>query len=191
MTIPFIVHQAWFGGERPERIRQFMIGARKFHLGWDIKIWNEDNIKDLGLDVAQLKDKCVNWAGVSNVVRLHAVNKFGGVWLDSDVEVLKPFTPLLNHKAFAARQDTDRLCNAVWGAVEGHPFVKWQIKHQDKLMTQDAATGVYLMSEAPRYGVQIVPTPWFYPWSYDSPVEARHPQPSSFAVHWWSGSWQK
>lgn len=189
--IPKRIIQCWLGGERPERIRQFMIGVRKHHPDWEILVFHEDNIKDLGLDVAHLKDKCVNWAGVSNVVRLHAVNQLGGVWLDSDVEVLKLFTPLLNYEAFAARQDTDRLCNAVFGAVEGHPWIKFQIEHRDELMNSDAANGVYLMTRAPRAGVEIVPTPWFYPFSYDAKPENRVASPSSFAIHWWDGSWQK
>lgn len=189
--IPKRIIQCWFGSERPERIRQFMIGVRKHHPGWEVLVFHEDNVKDLGLDVADLKHRCVNWAGVSNVVRLHAVNKYGGIWLDSDIEVLKPFTPLLSRQAFAAKQDADRICNAVFGAVENHPWLQWQIRFQNRLLTQDAAEGVFLMTEAPRDGVEIIPTPWVYPFLYDVPVEKRCAMPSSYCIHHWDGSWTK
>jgi len=168
-----------------------MSSVRRHHRDWEIFIFNENSTKRLGLDLDHLKSKCVNWAGVSNIVRLHAVNQLGGIWMDTDVEVLKPFTPLLNHKAFAARQDEDRLCNAVFGAVAGHPWIKWQIQFQNRLMTQNAAEGVFLMTEAPRDGLEVLPTPWIYPFFYDFPPERKKAHPSSFCVHHWDGSWNK
>lgn len=179
------------GGDRPERIRQMMLSIRQHNLGWDIRCWHEGNVKDLGLDVNALKDRCVNWASVSNVVRLHAVNQFGGIWCDSDILALKPFNKLRAYKAFAAKQDCLRLCNAFFGAEPGHQWLEWQIARHERLMDADAAAGVYLMTDAPRNGVELIPTHWCYPYSYDTPAENRVPHRDSLAEHKWDGSWTK
>lgn len=190
--IPKIIHQFW-EGERPEPIRQMMISVRKHHPDWDIKIWHGGNVKDLGLDIAHLKDKCVNWASVSNVVRLHAINRHGGFWLDSDVQVLKPLTPLLIHDATAAFQteSDQRLCNAVFSAKPGHPWIRWQIANQERMMNADAANGVYVMTDAPRRGLTIVWTHYYYPFGFENPPKERIPPSSSFTDHHWDGSWTR
>lgn len=189
--IPKIVHQVCFGGKPSDQIAEWMEIVRKFHPSWQIIIWHENDIGQLGLDFGQLKFKCVNWASLSNIVRLHALYDFGGIYLDLDCEILKPLDPLLENDAFAARQDSDRLCNAVAGSVANHRFIKWQIDRQERLENEDAASAIYLMSEAPRDGVTIVPTELFYPFLWDTPIDERMAHPDSFMLHHWKGSWKK
>lgn len=188
--IPKICHQAWFG-PRPEEIRQMMLTVRRHHPDWEIKLWHEDNIKDLGLNFADLMDKCQNFASVSNVVRLHAIFQFGGIWIDSDCKVLKSFEPLRIYSAFAATQDGKRLCNAVMGAQQAHPWIISQIMRQDYLMNADAARAIYLMNDTPLHAMKELPTSYFYPWHYEDAPEKRHPKPESYCEHFWSGSWSK
>ena len=188
--IPKIIHLFW-AGAFPKEMLPWHDSIAGHHPDWEINLWTPDTIEVLGLDCNALKFDCVNWAGVSNIVRLHAVNKFGGVWLDSDCEVLKPLDPLLERNAFAARQDGDRICNAVFGAVAEHHCLKWQIAREQQLRSEDAAQGVYLMSEAPRDGVTILPMEYFYPFSYNAKPEDRKAHPDSFLIHHWKGSWTK
>jgi len=188
--IPYRIHQFWAGPDRPEDIRQMMISVREKHLGWEIRVWNEDNIKDLGLNFDDLMDKCQNFASVSNVVRLHAVYQLGGLFLDADVEVLKPMDRMLWHRANAAFQDEKYICNAIFSAEAGHPWLKAQIDRQDYLMNGDAARGPYAMTEAPREGLNIVPTNVLYPFHFDTPKGKWGTVPSeAICIHHWKGSW--
>lgn len=189
--IPRIIHQVCFGGKPSGQILDCMETVQHYHASWRRIIWNEKNVDQLGLDIGQLKFKCVNWASVSNIVRLHALYKFGGAYLDLDCELLKPLDPLLENDAFAAEQDSGRLCNAAMGASANHRFIRWQIDRQERLENEDAATAIYLMSEAPRDGVTIVPTSYFYPFLWDTPLDERMAHPDSFMLHHWSGSWKK
>lgn len=155
-------------------------------------------MKELGLDFEPLIFECQNFASLSNIVRLHALDKMGGVYLDTDIEVLKPFDSLLHLDAFCALQDkiafekdNGRICNAVMAASAGHPWIKWQIQNQDALKTNDAAFGVYIASAAPREGLTILPTEFFYPFLWSAIAHERRPHADSYAAHHWSGSWSK
>lgn len=156
-------------------------------------LWDEDAcVATLGLNILELKDRFQNWAAVSNLVRLLILQRYGGVYTDLDVECLKPIAPLLIHSAFAATQDdlppAGRVCNAILGAVKGHPYINWQVERTDRL-NADGATGVYLASDAPRDGLTLVPRHLVYPFAYDSAPEARVLHPDSILVHHWEGSW--
>lgn len=189
MPIPKRIIQCWFG-ERPEDIRQMMLTVSQHHPDWEILVFHEDNIKDLGLNFADLMDKCQNFASVSNVVRLHAVHVFGGYWIDSDVKCLKPLDPLLGYKATACFQDAEeRLCNAVFSAEPGHPWIKWQLERKELLLDADAAKSVYLMTEAPRDGLIILPQEFYYPFGFENPPKDRTPPDESYTDHFWKGSW--
>jgi mannosyltransferase OCH1-like enzyme len=184
------IHTFW-AGSCDEQVEKLFDKMERVNSGFKIYRWSDSSIHRLGLDVEDLKFRCQNWAGVSNIVRLHALNQFGGIWLDSDVECLKPLDPLLEHGAFYAFQDESRLCNAVLGATAGHPFLRWQIEREERLKCEDAAEGVYLLTEAPREGVTILPTNYFYPFDFSTPLEERIAHPDSYCLHWWSGSWCK
>lgn len=154
-------------------------------------LWTEKTIPSLGLDLAQLKRDHLTMAGASNVVRLKAVLDHGGMYLDTDIEPLKPIDNILVYSAIAARQDGDRLCNAFFGAEAGHPWIRWQWDRVDQQKGIPAYWGVDLMSAAPRAGVTIVPSEVCYPYLWDAPAEKRVPHEASQVVHHWEGSWNK
>lgn len=192
MPTPKIIHQVHFGVRPPRQIRQWMDGVKAKHPTWEYHLWTEKNIGELGLEYEPLIFECQNFASLSNIVRLHAIFKFGGYYLDSDVACLKPLDPLLNHRATACFQDDQqRICNAIFSAEAGHQWIGWQIDRQDGLKDGDAAKGVYLMTEAPREGVTILPQETYYPFSWENPPKDRTPSSASYTDHFWSGSWSK
>jgi len=132
---------------------------------------------------------------VTNILRLYLLNRFGGVWLDTDVEAIDTLErlPLDNYRAFAAEQDGGRICNAVMGADVGHQWIREQImrSYRGEFPIKDPASGVYVATAAPREGLTIIPQHYVYPWMYDSPPEKRVPHADSILVHHWQGSWNK
>lgn len=193
--IPRLIHNVWFGGPLSHEAIRCRRTILHHNPDFTHILWREDEcVRELGLNILELKDRLQSWASVSNLVRLLILEKHGGLYLDSDIEALKPLDPLLSHSAVAATQDdlppNGRVCNAFLGAEKWHPWIRWQVEHAERL-NADAATGVYLASEAPRDGLTLVPRHLAYPWPCDAQPEAKIPHPDSILLHHWQGSWTK
>jgi mannosyltransferase OCH1-like enzyme len=162
---------------------------------WEIKLWDDWCLKSwMGIKSEELLAKFWSPASASNMARLLVVKKFGGIYLDMDME---PHRPLANVRqvyghAFAADQGDGRLCNAAFGAPPDHPWIDWQIEHgSGDCDPHDAAWGVYTMTKAPRDMVHVLGPASFYPYHYDDPVDKRVPDEYTICEHKWDGSWTK
>ena len=94
--IPKIIHYCWFGkGPKPELAIKCIESWKKYCPDYEIKEWNEDNF-DLNYN-AYVKEAYENkkWAFVTDVVRLYALVNYGGIYMDTDVEVIKPLDEFL------------------------------------------------------------------------------------------------
>jgi len=187
--IPKIIHQVHFGGKPSKKLGDWMNTVRDLHPDWDYLLWDEHNLPLLKLNLQELQDSFPKWAGVSNAVRLKAILDFGGVYLDTDCECLKPLNPLLEQRAFAALQDERRLCNAVFGAEAGHFWIAWQWTHVHEWTGHAADWGVELMSLSPRKNLTVLPAHAFYPFLWDAPQSKRSAHADSYLVHHWEKSW--
>lgn len=106
--IPKIIHYCWFGKKPiPDNLQNYMTTWQKWMPDWEYKEWNEDNfnIETAPLYVRQAY-KAKKFAFVSDYVRLWALEQYGGVYLDTDVEVLRPFEPLLKDTAFIGFEES-------------------------------------------------------------------------------------
>lgn len=100
--IPKKIHYCWFGrSEMPEQAKQCIASWYKFMPDWEYKFWNEDNVDLTESDYAKEAYEAHKFAFVSDYVRLWALEREGGIYLDTDVEVFKPFDDLLGYHAFA------------------------------------------------------------------------------------------
>lgn len=91
--IPKIIHYCWFGnGNKSALIQECMKTWKSVLFDYEIREWSE---KDLYLfqenRYVQQAYKAKKWAFVADVFRLYAVKTFGGIYLDTDVEVRKSF----------------------------------------------------------------------------------------------------
>ena len=100
--IPKIIHYCWFGrGEMPELAQKCIESWHKYMPDWEYKLWNENNFD---INYNQYVNEAYNahkYAFVSDVSRLYALVEEGGIYLDTDVLLLKSLEPLINYKAFA------------------------------------------------------------------------------------------
>lgn len=119
--IPKIIHYCWFGrGEMPDLVVQCIASWHKYMPDWEYRLWTEASFtqtlsplkggEDCWLDYmpAYVKEAYAakKYAFVSDYVRLWALEREGGLYLDTDVEVLKSFEPLMNDTAFIGLEES-------------------------------------------------------------------------------------
>lgn len=124
--IPKKIHYCWFG-EKPKskEVLAFIETWKQVMPDYVIKEWNEDNfdIKNSCNYVREAYNE-KKFAFVSDFVRIYALYNEGGIYLDTDVEVLKSYNPLLTFKAFFGLEDKDRVATCVIGGEKEYPLFK-------------------------------------------------------------------
>ncbi len=100
--IPKKIHYCWLGhGEMPQLATDCIASWHKKMPDWDYKLWNEDNFDVNSTPYTSEAYASGKYAFVSDYIRLLALECEGGIYLDTDVEVLRPLDGLLDNKAFA------------------------------------------------------------------------------------------
>lgn len=125
--IPRKIHWCWVGpAPIPERHRAWMDGVRAAMPGYACRLWGNGDLPD-----NRFTRECLKWrkyALLSDWMRLRVLLDEGGFYLDTDVEVRKPFDPLLEHSCVLGLDpcvvEKKPVANAIMGAEPGHPFVR-------------------------------------------------------------------
>ena len=108
--IPNIIHYCWFGrGEMPELAQECIASWHRYMPEYTFKCWNEDSFDVNGVPYVNEAYEVGKFAFVSDYVRLWALEMDGGLYLDTDVEVFKPFDDLLHLSAFAGFEGSKHL----------------------------------------------------------------------------------
>lgn len=107
VNIPKIIHYCWFGRqEKPEKVKKCIESWEKFCPDYQIICWNEDNYKiESKCAFVQEAYRAGKWAFVSDYARIEVVYEHGGVYLDTDVELLKPLDDIICQGAYAGFED--------------------------------------------------------------------------------------
>ena len=110
MSIPKIIHYCWFGrGEIPKHDQQCIDSWKKYCPDYEIIQWNEDNYDITQIPYTKEAYETHKWAFVSDYARIDLVYRLGGIYLDTDVELIKPLDDLLQLSAFAG-MEVDSKC---------------------------------------------------------------------------------
>ena len=99
--IPKKIHYCWFGrGPMPELALKCIESWHRYMPDYEYKLWNEDNFDVNSNQYVKEAYEARKFAFVTDYVRLYALNTEGGIYMDTDVEVLKPYDDLLSLPAF-------------------------------------------------------------------------------------------
>lgn len=160
--IPKIIHYCWFGGApKSAFVKKCMQTWQKKMPDYELKEWNESNF-DINNSIPFVKEayKAKKWAFVTDYVRLYALYTEGGIYMDTDVKVLKPFDEFLKYNFFSAHEkhpfffekenllllNDDKtlkdnetmvegwaILSAIMGSVAGLPYLKDCLEHYNNL----------------------------------------------------------
>lgn len=127
MSISKIIHYCWFGrNEKPKLALKCIKSWKKYCPDYKIIEWNEDNfvISECPLYVRQAYE-AKKWAFVTDYVRLKVVHDYGGIYLDTDVELCKTLDGLLEYKAYFGFENEKYIATGLgFGAPKDMPILK-------------------------------------------------------------------
>lgn len=132
--IPKIIHYTWFSNDPfPQMVKDCMSTWKEFLPDYEFVLWDMEKISSINNRFMKEALGKRKWAFAADFVRIYALYHFGGIYIDTDVEVYKSFDSLLDNDAFIGRENSfhlDRrravryLTSHCMGAVKGHPFFK-------------------------------------------------------------------
>jgi len=121
--IPKIIHYCWFGrSPKPDLIKSCIQSWKKYCPEYEIIEWNEDNFDVNICCYTQEAYEAKKWAFVSDFARLYVLYHYGGVYFDTDVEVLRPMDEFLTDSAFTGFESNDSPVTAVMGSEKNLPL---------------------------------------------------------------------
>lgn len=126
VLIPKKIHYCWFGGaEIPVKLQNYIDTWKKVCPDYEIIRWDESNFNvSQNVYMKQAYD-CKKWGFVSDCARLHIIYREGGIYLDTDVELLRSLDDLLCDEMFChADSNTSINFGVGFGAVKGHELIK-------------------------------------------------------------------
>lgn len=135
MSIPKVLHYCWFGGApKPKNIQNCIRSWKKYCPDYEIIEWNEQNFDvSQSLYTRQAYD-ARRWAFVADYARLKILYEQGGIYMDTDVELLRPLDDLLAYPAFFGFQHNNEVATGLsFGAEARSPVVKALLDDYDSL----------------------------------------------------------
>ncbi|KPI49296.1 glycosyltransferase [Clostridioides difficile] len=208
--IPKKIHYVWFGGPKGN-IENICINSWKEKLPeYEIVEWNEKNF-DIDKEIKGNKflEECYKrklWAFISDYTRIKVLYEQGGVYMDTDMQILKDITPLLENNRLICGYEDDReyINGAIIGVEKGHPFLKDLLEYYEKeVLTSSLFTIPKIMThlmeknhkkiDPNNYeeGIRVYDKEYFYPFGFKEDFTPECITENTFGIHWWGKSWAK
>lgn len=202
--IPKKIHYCWFGkGEKPKLAQKCIASWKKYCPDYEIIEWNENNFDVNTNAYTKMCYEQRKYAFLSDYLRLLVVEKQGGIYFDTDVEVVKSLDDLLNQKAFFGFEDDGHVNTGEgFGAEPENPVVQQMIREYDSLLdgehgvigcpilnTQSLVKfGLVLNGKKQCLeGMTVYPADYFNP--YDDPTGVLTKTENTYSIHWYGKSW--
>lgn len=147
--IPKIIHYCWFSGEKyPPQIKRCIQSWKQQLPGYEFILWDGNRFD---FNSVPFVKKCIEmrkWAFAADYIRLYAVYTQGGIYLDSDVMVLRPFDGILDCNAFWGIDANDGQHYAfpeaaIFGSVKGLEPLRDMMSYYEKLPVSEIAPATF------------------------------------------------
>lgn len=205
--IPRVIHYCWFGGAPlPPSAERCLASWRKHFPGWEIRRWDEGNYDVRTTPYTAEAYDARKYAFVSDYARFDILHRHGGVYFDTDVEVIRPFDDLLAHGPFMGMEGSWVNPGLGMAAEAGDALLSELLRHYEKMHFIDAqgrqmpgtvvshTTEVLLRHGYERNGLQqhvagfnIYPPEYLNP--FDDITGRLRITPSTHSIHHYAKSW--
>lgn len=200
--IPKIIHYCWFGPNPLPKMVEMCIETWKEHLsGYQLMFWNETN-SPMDHPFVQQAYARGKYAFVSDYVRLWAVYEYGGIYLDTDMFLIKPLDSFLEQEIFFGYEDANSSCinAAIFGAVQSHEFIRSVLdKYNGLVLSKDVTSITIPLIVTSTYhevnskeNIKIFSYDYFYPFPHKrrkSKKFIKFASANTYAIHLWNFSW--
>ena len=197
MSIPKIIHYCWLSGE------PFSNLARKCIESWHKKmpdytyiLWDREKIKEISSKWVDSSLEAKKWAFAADYIRLYSLYKYGGIYLDCDVEIVKSFNDLLNCECFLGREGHKNLVEAaVMGCSSGLEWTKCALEWYNnrvfdisQLNNPSIAVPFILKKVLEQFpNIKLLPSDYFSP--KDNRTGILNITSNTYAIHHFDGNW--
>ncbi|MCQ2468650.1 MAG: glycosyl transferase [Ruminococcus sp.] len=133
--IPKKIHYCWFGrGEKPKLAQKCIASWRKYCPDYEIIEWNEDNFDVNYNEYTRYCYENRKWAFLTDYVRLLLIHQHGGIYFDTDVELIKSPNGLLDNDAYFGFENSEFVNTGLgFGAVANHPVIEAMMERYSTL----------------------------------------------------------
>ena len=205
--IPKKLHYCWFGrGEKPKLAIKCIESWKKICPDYEIIEWTEDTFDINQHPYLRWCYENKKWAFLSDFARLLIIQKYGGIYFDTDVELIKSPNSLLEYEAFYGFENKTNVATGLgFGSESNHVIINEMVEQYLNLTPNEE--GEYPLIVCPalntkalkKYGLQsnglrqnirgaeIFPVEYFNP--YDDPTGVLNKTKNTISIHWYSKSW--
>lgn len=132
LKIPKILHYCWFGNnKKPDLIVKCIESWEKYCPDYEIIEWNETNFDVNSNTYVKEAYEAKKWAFVTDYVRLYVLSKYGGIYVDSDVEFFKNLDCFLECQAFTGFESKDSPITAIMGCIKSYQLFNDLLAYYD------------------------------------------------------------
>jgi mannosyltransferase OCH1-like enzyme len=192
--IPKVIHYCWLSGDPlPEKFEYCVKTWHEKLDGYEFVLWNFDRFdinRSIWVKQAFLAKK---YAFAADYIRLFAIYNYGGIYLDMDVEVVKPFGDLLNRNIMLGYEDDDdgTIAADCFGAEKWHPFIKKCLDYHEREFNAPMVLPVImrniLKESFSGEDYHILPSEYFSPKNFfTGKIEKTK---NTYTIHHYTGSW--
>lgn len=202
--IPKKIHYCWFGyGEKPKLAQKCIASWKKHCPDYEIIEWNEENFDVNRNAYTRMCYEQKKYAFLSDYIRLIVVNEHGGIYFDTDVELVKSFDNFLDNRAFFGFENKKYVNTGVgFGAEAGNKVVRQMIAEYDILINgQNGTIGCPILNTQAlqKFGLMlngrqqildeavVYPIEFFNP--YDDVTGILNKTENTYSIHWFAKSW--
>lgn len=212
--IPKVIHYCWFGrNPLPESAQKCIASWRKFFPNYEIKEWNEDNFDVNSIQYTYEAYEAKKYAFVSDYARFWILYNYGGLYFDTDVEVIKPMDDIIERGAFmgievlAQNGGGPQVAPGLGLGVNPglglykvllEKYSTLRFKNEDGSLNQKTIVtyNTEVLQEfglRPTNEIQEVAGVWIYPADYFNPLDSLTGKlkltDNTRSIHWYMNSW--
>jgi mannosyltransferase OCH1-like enzyme len=191
--IPKTIHYCWLSGDPvPEKFQNCMKTWKEKFTDYEFILWDTKRF-DINSSVwVKQAFEAKKYACAADYIRLFAIYNHGGIYLDMDIEAVRPFAELLNRSLMLGYEDNEQRIEAgCFGAEKGHPFIKKCLDYHNREFVEPLLLPIIMRNTLDEHfadeNIEVLPSEYFSAKSYVTGAVKK--TKNTRTVHHYTGSW--